>query len=411
MSGSPNVSDIEFRPLSRSFADDPYSVYACLRSCDSPYHYEDMDMVMLSRYDDIDLVAGDSFMVRSLVGYASDSELLSRQRRLNWDGMPYHERVVQFSLLDSDGDIHRRLRSLVFGHLTRDRVNFLGSYIASHVSFLLDSFGSREIDFTNDFAVHIPGCVICELLGVPSSDAPMLREWTERIVNFFDVDRSDSKKLLAEDSSRLFYDYLIDLKRLRERSPCDDLISRLLSGGGFLDDDEFVSTSMLLLMAGHGSTIDILGSSLDVLLRHPDSLSILKTDAPVPSLLLEELFRFEPPLPFFHRHATRDVTIRDYTYPSGTTFGLLYGSGNRDSSIFPLADSFIPDRTPNRHLSFGRGAHLCLGNHLARLTLSTTLRLFFERFPSPELVESATYKRGLSVRGPESLIIDLGVSP
>lgn len=404
-----SVPDIQFDPLSRDFSADPYAVYAKLRAADEPYYFEPQNMWLLSRYDDVSAVTTDPSMVRSLAGIKPVEELKDMQRRANWHDMPYHERVVQFSLLDSDGDIHRRLRKQVFGSFIGASVSDLEPMVQDYVDRLLDSLLDRdEIDFIGDFAAHIPGYVIGKLLGAPEEDCPQLRLWSEQIVQFFDVDRSDERKELAERSTREFYDYLSALKLERTQAPREDLISKMLvdERAGLYTQDEFISTCMLILMAGHGSTIDVLGSGMHTLLTHPTDLQTLREDPEKMPEAIQEMFRYEPPLPFFHRHATKEFNLRGRAYPEGTTFGLLYGAANRDSAHFENADSFKIDRAPNRHLAFGRGAHLCLGNHLARLNMKVIFGTLLRRFSRFEIVDSqVTYKLGLSVRGPEKLNI------
>lgn len=403
----PSLLDLGFDPLSRSFADDPYSVYAKMRVADQPHYFEAQNMWLLSRYEDVRAVTTNPSMVRSLKGLRPQKELADMQRQANWHDMPYHERVVQFSLLDSDGDVHRRLRKQVFGAFTNANLSGLEPMVQAYVDRLLDQLAEREqIDFVSDFAAHIPGFVIGKLLGAPEEDCPQLRLWSERIVQFFDVNRSDERKELAERSTHEFFNYLTDLKKKRSRCPQDDLISKMLvdERAGLYTEDEFISTCMLILMAGHGSTIDVLGSGMHTLIKHPETMRALRVEPAKWPVAIQEMFRYEPPLPFFHRHATQDVVLNGHSYPEGTTFGLLYGAANRDAAQFEDADHFLPNRAPNRHLSFGSGAHLCLGNHLARMNMRVIFETLMRRFSNFELVENQVrYKLGLSVRGPEAL--------
>jgi hypothetical protein len=165
---------------------------------------------------------------------------------------------------------------------------------------------------------------------------------------------------------------------------------------------------MLILMAGHGSTIDVLGTGLHSLLRAPDQMARLRGDAKLIRTAIPEMFRFESPLPFFHRHATQEIHLEGQTFAPGTKFGLLYASANRDPAQFDNPDSFDICRSPNRHLAFGGGAHFCLGNHLARLDMELFFTRLLQRFQKIELIDAEPpYKRGLSVRGPLRLPIAL----
>lgn len=376
-----------------------------------PYYHADLDMLLLARFSDVSEVALNPNMVRSLVGHRSPAQLSELQRKANWHDMPHHERFVQFSLLDSDGATHQRLRKLVLGAFTGRSVATLEANIQQHIDHLLNACEAKQtIDFIEDFAAHIPGLVIGKLLGVPDADAPQLRLWSEQIVQFFDVDRSNEKKIIAETATHEFYDYLTSLKRSRKATPRDDLISKMIADEtkGSYSEDEFISTCMLILMAGHGSTIDVLGSGMHTLIQQTEAMSALRADHSLLPSAIQEMFRFESPLPFFHRHAIEDVTIGGQSYPAGTTFGLLYGAANRDPAAFDKPNHFDIGRRPNRHLAFGRGVHLCLGNHLARLNMKLIFSSLMSRFKTIQLAdENVTYKKGLSVRGPEKLMLQL----
>lgn len=237
----------------------------------------------------------------------------------------------------------------------------------------------------------------------------MLRTWSENIVQYFDIDRSPERKALAERTAGEFADYLRALQRSRRQTPRDDLTSKLMAAqdAGDMSEDEFLSTAMLILMAGHGSTIDVLGSGLHALLTFPDQLQRLRGDLSLMPTAVQEMFRFECPLPFFDRYARAEVRVGEKTFPKGTRFGLLYGAANRDPAQFERPDSFDIGRKPNRHLAFGGGAHFCLGNHLARLDMEIIFSTLLSRFANIELISPPHYKPGLSVRGPKALHVRL----
>lgn len=403
------TNHIQFDPLSETFSKDPYRVYQDLRESGEAYYFKTQNMWLLSRYQDVSTIACHPKMVRSLDGLETEAQAKARQKSANWHDMPYHERVVQFSLLDSDGDIHRRLRKQIFGEFTARSITHLENVVQDFVDGLLDELQQRsEIEFIEDFAAHIPGYVIGHLLGAPEQDCPQLRLWSEQIVQFFDIDRSDEKKRIAENATREFYHYLEDLRAAREQKPQDDLISKMIvdERDGRYTRDEFISTCMLILMAGHGSTIDVLGSGLHTLLKNPQCMDELRKNPDLMPTAIQEMFRYEPPLPFFHRHALEDVYVAGQHFKKGTTFGLLYSSANRDPDQFEQADTFMMTRNPNRHLAFGQGAHLCLGNNLARLNMKVIFNTLLRKFSDIQLVdENVIYKRGLSVRGPVALNI------
>jgi len=403
------AADPAFDPLSDAFAQDPYPFYEALRARPGLTYFEDFDVWLAARFKDVTQIVTDDRMVRSMEHIASPDEIAEQKRAGNWHDMPHHARFVQFSLLDSDGDVHDRLRKQVFKLFTPVMVGRLRDDIQAYVDSLVDGLaGQTEIDFIEDLAAHVPGHIIGRILGVPDEDCPQLRVWSENIVQYFDIDRSDERKELAERNTTEFYHYLSDLKRQREQAPKDDLISQMIASqrAGHMNDDEFISTAMLILMAGHGSTIDVLGSGMHALLKFPQEMQRLRDDNALMKTAVQEMFRYESPLPFFHRYATEDLEVAGQPFPRGTKFGVLYGSANRDPDQFPQADSFDVGRSPNWHSAFGRGAHFCLGNHLARLDMDIIFSTLLKRFKSIELAQpDVTYKWGLSVRGPQALRI------
>ncbi len=402
------MTQIVFDPLSDDFARDPYPAYAMLRAHDGPWYWDAGGMWLLSRFADVSAAAVNPKCVRTLDGFVSSEEIEAERRRDNWHDMPHHQRFVQFSMLDSDGEVHQRLRRRLFGEFTNARIQALRHEVEQHVDHLIEDVAGRgEFDFIEDFAAHVPGHIIGRLLGVPDADCAILRTWSENIVQYFDVDRTDAKKALAEATTTEFYTYLLALSADRRRAPRDDLISRLVAAhdAGELSEDEYISTCMLILMAGHGSTIDVLGGGLHALLRFPDEMQRLRDNPGLMPSAVQEMFRFESPLPFFHRYTTAALEINGFTFSKGAKIGLLYGCANRDETAFTDASRFAPGRTPNRHLAFGGGAHFCLGNHLARMDMDIIFNRLLRRFEHLELVEPPVYKRGLAVRGPQALVV------
>jgi cytochrome P450 len=400
-----------FQPGQQNFAENPYGVYALLRELDEPFYYAEMNAYLLSRYQDVDGVARDGRMVRSLEAFMPADYVAEQQHLANFHDMPNHERFVQFSMLERDGELHRRLRMVVLQEFTRSWVAQYQSVIKQTVERLLDALmAQQDIDFIGDFAAHIPGYVIGHVLGVADEDCPMLRTWSENIVQYFDADRSEARKQLAEQATTEFALYLKDLIAQRGRRPGKDLLTRLISArdAGKLNEDELISTSMLILAGGHGSTIDVLGNGMLALFNHPDQLAELRNNPALAPAAVQEMIRYDSPLPFFHRYASVDCEVMGISFPKGTKFGLLYGSANRDPKQFSHADRFDTNRNPNRHLGFGRGAHLCLGNNLARLNMEITFSSLLARVKTIELRQTPQFRLGLASRGVRELAVRLG---
>ncbi len=397
-----------FDPLSDNFARDPHTAYAMLRDLPEPYYYRDVDSWMLTKASDVEAVALNKTMLRNRDHLLSEAERKDAQRKMNWHDMPHHERFVQTNLLETEGEPHARLRKLVFREFTAAMIARQRDTIQAFVDHLLDGLKDRDaFDFVEDFAAHVPGHIIGRVIGVPDEDCPQLRIWSENIVGFFNVGCDDTDKHIAEQATKEFYEYLLTLVQARRKAPQEDLMSRMVEhrDAGHMSEDQLVATTMLILMAGHGSTIDVLGSGMHALLRFPDQHQKLRDDPALINLAVQEMFRFESPLPYFHRFATEDTEVGGRMFEAGTRFGVLYGAANRDPERFDMADQFDVTRSPNRHIAFGGGTHFCLGNHLARLDMDVIFTTLNDRFASIELVKEPTYKPGLSARGPFTLDI------
>lgn len=393
-------------PQSPEFAADPYAFYQALRQHEVPVYSESAGAWLLARFDDVESVARDHTFVRSFDPWMSADDIMESQRRANWHDMPNHEQFVQKSMLETDGDSHFKLRLIILREFSRRFVEQQRSMIEGFVDQLLDRLLEvKEFDFVSELAEHVPGHIIGRALGVPDDDCPRLRQWSEDVVQYFDIDRTPERKALAERATTQCYEYLKQLINDREKRPQGDLISAMVRARaqGELNERELVSACMLLLMAGHGSTIDVLGSGLHLMLRFPEEMKKLRQQPGLIDTAVQEMFRYESPLPFFHRFASEDVQIAGQNFPAGTKFGLLYGSANRDANAFDQADVFDVKREPNRHVAFGRGAHLCLGNHLSRLDMGVIFLKLMDRTRSIELLEKPIYKPGLTARGPQSL--------
>ena len=270
-----------FEPQSEAFAINPYKFYADLRELDEPYFYEGADAYLLSRYSDVEGAARNPTLVRSLDAFMDPNYVKAQQRARGWHDMPNHERFVQFSLLERDGAIHFRLRVIVLRALSRRFIEQQRGMIETYVDRLLDQLlQQKEFDFVADLASHVPGHIIGHLLGVPDKDCPQLRIWSENIVQFFDVGRTQAHKILAENATTEFYFYLSDLIAERRKKPQEDLISSLVAAqdAGEMSESELISTCMLILAAGHGSTIDVLGSGMHTLVSYPEQMRLLRQE-------------------------------------------------------------------------------------------------------------------------------------
>lgn len=399
-----------FDPAHAEFAANPRAAYEELRRA-GPYYHEPLDMWMLSRHQDVTRIAVHPKMLRSVKGFVPDHQYRAMQRQMQFDNMPFHERLVQSNLLDMDGPAHQALRKIIFGWFTKAAISHQESSISALADRYLDRIiPGQSFDFVQMIAASFPGYVVGAFIGVPQEDVVRLGRWSEDIVSYYDIDKTLSGKAKAEAAAEKFYHYFRAINRAKAVTNSQSLLAILKSQtqDAKVSEDEFISLAMLIFMAGWGSAGDVMGSGLHLLITHPAALAALKADGALMSNAVQEILRYETPLPFFHRHAIEDINLGGRDFKAGTTFGLLYGAANHDPQAVSEPEIFDIYRSPNRHLSFGHGAHLCLGNQLARLSLGVMFSKLLQRFQSFELeTEDVVYKSGLSARGPSALLVTL----
>ncbi|MEU7058052.1 cytochrome P450 [Streptomyces sp. NPDC046197] len=329
------------------------------------------------------------------------------------------------SFIRLDPPEHDRLRRIAnrpFGppH-SPHRIDSMRSELAEIVSGLIDGLdGAGQIDLVDQFAYPFPVTVICRLLGVPREDEPRFRSWVDPIVAGLDPDTGDDsaeRGRTAREARLQLGMYLAGLVEQRSREPRDDMLSELVSVHGEdrpMTTMEVLSTAVLLLIAGHETTVNLITNGMLTLLRHPEVLDRLRNDPGLAANIVEELLRYEPPVQLVpQRTCIADIELRGVTIPKGSRIWLVLAAGNRDPERFEDPDRFDPDRKDIEHLGFGSGIHSCFGAPLARLEAQIALVELARRLENPRLVEDPPpYRQNAVLRGPRHLDIAIdGVRP
>jgi cytochrome P450 len=318
--------------------------------------------------------------------------------------MPEELQPLSRSILLLDPPDHTRLRKLVQPSFTGRGMQALRGSIQQIVDDLLDQAErdaaergevapNRGMDLIEAFAYPFPVTVISDMLGIPREDRETIRGWTE---NLLSADRRRGRGLDEEVSAGLreFIDYLKDLFERKRRAPDDDMISRLVHAeedGEVLDEDELLATVFLMFLAGHVTTVNLVGNGVVALLTHPDQLAKLKADPGLAKGVVEETLRYWGPVDFIGRRiAKEDVEVGGTVIPSGEQATVSLGAANRDPGRFANPDVFdITRADANRHVAFGKGIHVCLGAPLARVEGQVAFETLFRRFPELRLAVPA----------------------
>lgn len=293
------------------------------------------------------------------------------------------------TLLDMDGEDHRDHRNLTQSWFNSRFLNALRDRMAQLAKDYVDKLAGLggECDFIEAVAVPYPLIMITSILGLPDSDAPLVLRLTQELFGAQDPERQRSGQY-GQDVAMEFFGYLASIVEARRQEPKEDLMSVVANAqlhGAPLPDIDTLSYGMLLAAAGHDTTSSSVGVGMMELARNPAEFEKLKANPDLVSLAAQEMFRWATPVRHFLRTATVDTELAGQTIKAGESVCLMYLSGNRDETAFDAPDSFRIDRTPNRHVAFGYGAHHCLGRILAEMELEALFREIALRIDSIEL--------------------------
>ncbi|MFC3834647.1 MULTISPECIES: cytochrome P450 [Deinococcus] len=408
-SGGTTLPQVTLPVTDPAFVRDPYPTLAELRRTAPAVYDPHLNRVVLTRHADIGSVLRDRRFGRSALHRYSRDELgwpLPDPRQATFDAFNSNH------LLDSEPPKHTRLRSLVQLAFTPRRVEALQERIEAMLAAQLGTLrGTGSFDLVSAYAEPLPVAVIAELLGVPEAERHHLRPWSAAIVKLYEPTATPQDQDAAERAVQEFSALLRELRAQRRRDPQDDLITALAhasDGGDRLSEQELVDTAILLLNAGHEASVNGLSAGTLALLRRPHLWRTLVQAAgqdgslPVFRTAVEELLRFDTPLPMFERIVLEPLTLHGADLHPGDRVALLYASGNRDAAAFDRPDEVDLTRQPNPHLTFGLGIHYCLGAPLARLELALSLRALCRALPELRLCdpdELGQYTGGFVIRG------------
>jgi cytochrome P450 PksS len=370
---------------SPEFRVDPYRVFAQMREHDPVLCQPGVDgetmIWFLTRHDDVAaLLLDDERFVRDPRLALPEDELAAHQ-------LPAPLQAIDNHMLNRDGEDHRRLRRLVTKAFTPKVVEQLRPRIQAIADELLDAVESRgSMDLSAEYAFPLPITVIAELLGVPTADQNRFEEWSNAIITPV-IEPEALERFIGQMGE--FVAYLTDLFAARRADPQDDLVSALLAArdeSDALTEEEVFGTVVLLIVAGHETTVGLIGNAVVNLLTHQDQLELVRADPSLIPAAIEEVLRYEGPVErTLNRWAATDVELRGQTIRQGEVVIAILGAADRDADRFPDPDRLDVQREDTRHLAFGRGSHYCLGAPLARLEAEIALETLFRRLPNLRL--------------------------
>ena len=392
--------------LLRTLADpssrpDPYSVYERFR--EEPISVQDDGTYVVSTY-------------REISALLHDPRISSDPRNQPDPG----EVPPFFPFIAQDPPGHDRLRRLAMRQFGPPHNAGLVARSEPEIRRLVDELlaavaDRKRIDVVDDFAYPLPVAVICRLLGVPREDESKFHVWADAIIAAAGAgDQQGADQLIqkGQEARQSVFAYLGELIARHRSDPGDDLLSRLATEP---DDDQRMTdvdmqvTGVLLLVAGHETTVNLITNGTLTLLRNPDVLERLRREPEMSIRLVEELLRFEPPVQYLpNRSTTADIDVGGTTIPKGSRVVLLLASASRDPRVVADPERFDPDRPDNQHFGFGGGVHFCFGAPLARLETQIALVALAQRLRNPRLLEDTPpYRPSPVLRGPRHLPVEV----
>jgi len=387
------------------FVKDPYPELAQLRSAGKPIWHEGLGIWLAAKHQDANAV----LRTKTLGRIFTPRDPETQWNEFNW--------LHSDSILDSEPPKHTRLRSLVGKAFSRSRIDSLKPEIERLAGILLDKAEDKlastgTFDLIADYAEPLPVKVIAALLGFPDEDEHLLRPWSQAIVKMYEVDPSDTAQEEARQAAHEFAEYVRALMIARKITPGEDLISELATveeAGEKLNTQELIATCVLLLNAGHEASVNGFGNGIVAALQREDQAQLLRSNPrAVTDTAIEEFLRFDAPLQLFERTATQDTEIGGITVQKGQKIASLLGSANRDEDVFENPEQMDLTRANNPQIGFGAGIHFCLGAPLARLELSASLPMLFERFPEIQLDGEPVRRDTFVLRGYEVIPANIG---
>ncbi len=398
------MSEILFNPFDPAFRADPYPYYDTLRAQD-PVHQTAFGMVVLTRYEDVSATLKSNDYSRDIEKYSSQASSPARQRRRERDA----NRTK--SILNLDPPDHTRLRRLVSKSFTPSAIEHLRLRIALLTDAVLDRAQQQgSLELVDDLAFPVPFQVISELLDMPTERVDELRAWSQSITASLEPTASDDELAASDAAIDLLVPYLTEIIEHRRKNLADDMLSSLIlveESGERMTTAELMAFVVLLYIAGHETTVNLVGNGTLALLRNPEQLAAARAAGVTPNIV-DELLRFDGPV----QHTVRvplvpvhfEVGGERRTIEPGTRVLTSLGAANHDGAMFSSPHQLQLDRAnSNRHMAFSSGIHYCLGASLAKLETEVMIGSLISRFKSLEIVGEPQWRDRLTIRGVSKL--------
>lgn len=376
-----------------AFYSNPNAVYAALHGHCPTFYWEQQKQWFVTGYDHVNGLLRDRRFGRQILHIASREEL----------GLPEPEPHIaafdlaeRYSLLELEPPEHTRLRTLVNRAFVSRHVEKMKPELEELANRLIDGFADKgEVELLSAFADIIPVTMIARMIGIPEEMGPQLLKWSHAYVRMYMFGRTRADEDAAEQAAREFSEYVKTVIAERRAEPRDDLLSHMIHTehkGQYVTEDELVSTTIVLLNAGHEATVHQIGNSVRIILESGHDPAKLFRDEAATERTVEESLRICAPVHIFQRWALEPAEIDGVGFKRGDKISMILAAANLDPAKFSDPLTFKPDRNEAPNLSFGAGIHFCIGAPLARLELNVVLPILFHRLPGLRLANTPVVK-------------------
>lgn len=400
--------EASWNPFDPDFLINPYPQYELLRDQD-PVHRTAFGNLVVTRFDDVFEVL------------RNPNTSVDRDNTAEGMDRPEHIKKLQDASMDRPPSIlmldppeHTRLRKLVQRTFTPRGIEKMRHLTTEIVEDLLDQLAEkREIDLIKDFSFVVPFVVIHSMLGLPDADMLDVREWSQTLVQTLEPNISPEQVDAAIWGGTQLNEYLTEALAWKRNQPGDDLLSDLIAveeGGEGLTEPELLSMISLLFVAGHETTVNLIGNGTHSLLNNPEQFNLVLNDPSVDSTIADELLRFDSPVQNSGRLLLEDMELSGVHVEAGELVLTALGSANRDPRFWGDSAHVLDVKRQDapRHVSFGSGVHYCLGAALAKMEGEIAVTKLIRRFPEISITSEPTYNSRIILRGREEFPVDLG---
>ena len=402
-----------FNPFTPGFAENPYEEYRIQRETEPIQQTPFGPWMIFDHAESVRLLRDITLSVDVRKAMEILGEDPRDRAKMRAELFPDKAPREDTSILNIDPPDHTRLRKLVSSVFTPRRVADLSPMIERIVDEHLDVVADRgEMDLIADLAFPLPFAVISEMLGMPDGDSAQLREWSHTLVKILDFTIGPEELMAAVMAGENLREHIANVIEWKRSNLGDDLLSALIlaeDNGDVLSDIELVDQVNVLFIAGHETTVNLIGNGTWALLQNRDQLELLRDDPTVEATAIDELLRYDSPVQISRRITLEPIQIGGRDVAAGTFVLTSLGSANRDPAVFgPTADQLDLRRADAaRHLAFGSGTHHCLGASLARMEGTIAITRLIRRFPELQAMSAPAWNGRLVLRGMDSLRLSL----